>query len=80
MAKRKTGSGGKGLLSSLVSLLSRSFLGRLLLYLVAAALVCVFDLLVSSNRYDLFYRLVGAEFLLFAAALWIVYIVKRVRE
>jgi hypothetical protein len=80
MAVRKSAQRKKGLLASLASLLSRTYIGRLVLYLVAATLVCGFDLLVSGNDFTLFYQLVGAEFLLFAFALWAVYIIRKVRD
>ena len=80
MARRKASQRRKGLLSLCGELLARTYLGRLVLYLIAATLVCGFDLLVSGNRYALFYQLVGAEFLLFAGALWAVYIIRKVRE
>lgn len=80
MAARSRKKKKAGVFASLYSLLSLTFIGRLVLYLVAAALVGTFDWLVSGNRYDVFYQLVGAEFLLFAVTLWIVYVVRRVRE
>lgn len=80
MAQRKSAQRKKGFLALLSALLSKTYLGRLVLYLIAATLVCGFDLLVSWNQYRLFYQLVGAEFLLFAVALWAVYIIRKVRE
>ena len=80
MAKRKTAQRKKGFFALLGALLAKTYLGRLVLYLFAATLVCGFDLLVSWNQYKLFYTLVGAEFLLFAFALWAVYIIRKVRE
>jgi len=80
MVQRKSAQRKKGLFALFGALLAKTYLGRLVLYLFAATLVCGFDLLVSGNRYSLFYQLVGAEFLLFAVALWAVYIVRKVRE
>jgi hypothetical protein len=80
MAKRKSTQRRKGLFALVGALLSKTYIGRLVLYLIAATLVCGFDLLVSGNKYALFYQLVGAEFLVFAVALWAVYIIRKVRE
>jgi threonine/homoserine efflux transporter RhtA len=52
----------------------------MVLTLVAAAVVCGLDLLAAGNAYERFYWLVGLEFLLFAVAIWVVYIVRKVRE
>ncbi len=80
MADRRTRAKRTRTPSVLGRLLTRTYVGRLLLYAVAATVVCGFDLLVTGDSLRAFYQLAGAEFLLFAAALWAVYLIRRVRD
>ena len=80
MAERKTAPKRKGFGTILGALLVKTYLGRMTLTLLGAAVLCGLDLLAAGNVYERFYWLVGLEFLLFAVSIWVVYIVRKVRE
>lgn len=80
MAERKASPRRKTFGTVLGALLVKTYLGRMVLTLFAAAVVCGLDLLAAGNVFERFYWLVGLEFLLFAVSIWVVYVVRKVRE
>lgn len=70
---KRTRSGTGALLE--LSLLT--FWGRIILLMIAAAVLAAINLLVSSNNFDLFFQMTGVELVLVAVIFWIRFMVKK---
>jgi hypothetical protein len=64
-------------LANLVELIRMTYWGRVFLTLLFAAIVCLINILVSQNKYDLFFQLTGIELVLCAIIMWLRFLLRR---
>ncbi len=73
---RKSG-GASGTLGSIFTILSLSFIGKIILYAFLAVLAVVITATAAGNDFDKFFRSLGVEVLVVAVVGWIVFLVRR---
>lgn len=75
--KTRRGRRRQGLVSNLLTLISLTFFGRMLMIILLAALILSLNLLVSSNQFDLFFLITGLELVGVAAFFWLRFLLKK---
>ena len=66
-----------GFLSNVLELAGLTFAGRVILVLLAAALLAAANMLISNNDYNLFFRLTGIELVVASILFWIRFLVRK---
>lgn len=51
-------------------------IGKSLVLVLGFCLVCIFDLLIASDRIELFYTILGIELLLLIVSMWFVFLLR----
>jgi hypothetical protein len=76
---RKSQSGRRkaSFLAVLVELARMTFFGRVFLVLLLAGVLCLLNILLSRNQFDLFFQLTGVELLVTAIIVWLRLILRR---
>jgi hypothetical protein len=63
--------------AALLELAILTFWGRVILVLLIAAALTAINLLVSGNRFDLFFQMTGVELILLTVIFWIRFMVRK---
>lgn len=66
-----------GFFSNVLELAGLTFAGRILLVLLAAAIMAAANMIISNNDYNLFFRLTGIELVATAIIFWIRFLVRK---
>lgn len=74
---RKTRRRKKSSLGAIFELAFLTFWGRVLMTLIIAAILAAVNLLVSGNRFNLFFQITGIELVLVAAIFWIRFMLRK---
>jgi len=64
-------------LAALLELAILTFWGRVILVMLIAAGLTAINLLISGNRYDLFFQMIGIELVLLTVVFWIRFMVRK---
>jgi hypothetical protein len=75
--KNRSGRRHSSFLANLVELIRMTYFGRVLLTLLLAAIICLINILLSQNKFDLFFQLAGVELVLTAIIMWLRFLLRR---
>lgn len=75
--KRKSSNHSQSSFAALLELAILTFWGRVIIVLLITAGLTAINLLVSGNRFDLFFQMTGVELILLTVIFWIRFMVRK---
>lgn len=72
--KKKRSSAGTKTISNFIAILSCSYIGKILVYIVIGLIVLGITAFASGNDFDRFFKAMGVEVLIVTIAGWILYL------
>ena len=75
-ASKKTNT-ASGTISSIFTILSFSFIGKIVLYSFVAIIAIVITAMAAGNDFDTFFKCLGVEVLVIAVFGWILFLVRK---
>ena len=74
---RRRGNRSQSSFAALLELAILTFWGRVILVLLIAAGLTAINLLISGNRFDLFFQMTGVELILLTVIFWVRFMVRK---
>jgi hypothetical protein len=67
----------KSFLANVVELIRMTYFGRIFWALLLAGIVCLINILLSGNQFELFFQITGIELILAAIIMWLRFLLRR---